>query len=52
MDRRIAEAAKLGFRRFVIPAGSQVRVTGNLKDLQLIECRSVVEAFRAVLGTG
>eukprot|EP00887_Chlorella_sp_A99_P001326 scaffold14.g1326.t1 len=52
IERRISEAAKLGFRRFVIPAGSQVHVSGKLKDVQVVECRSVTEAFRAVLGSG
>jgi DNA repair protein RadA/Sms len=51
IERRIAEAAKLGFKTFVIPAASNVHASARLKGARLVECRTVVEAFRAVLGT-
>lgn len=51
IERRIAEASKLGFRTFVIPASSNVHASQRLKGARIIECRTVVEAFRAVLGT-
>ncbi|PSC73730.1 DNA repair [Micractinium conductrix] len=51
IERRIAEAAKLGFKTFVIPAASNVHASARLKGARLVECCTVVEAFRAVLGT-
>lgn len=44
-------ALQLGFRTFVIPASSNVHASQRLKGARIIECRTVVEAFRAVLGT-
>lgn len=52
IERRIAEAAKLGFRSFVIPASSNVHASARLHGARIIECKTVVEAFRVVLGTG
>ncbi|KAI3427273.1 hypothetical protein D9Q98_007205 [Chlorella vulgaris] len=51
IERRISEAAKLGFTTFVIPASSNVHASARLKGARLIECKTVVEAFREVLGT-
>jgi DNA repair protein RadA/Sms len=52
IERRIGEALKLGFRTFVVPASANVHASGRLKGARILECRTVVEAFRAVLGTG
>lgn len=50
MERRVAEALKLGFSRVVIPAGSDVRRSGRLVSGALVECSTVGEALKAVLG--
>ena len=52
LDRRISEAAKLGFTRFIVPAGSGAKGAGagRLAGVTVTECRTVGEAFRAVLG--
>ena len=44
-DRRLAEAAKLGFAKAVVPIGAGVKTEG----LQVIEVRSVVEAIDQAL---
>ena len=43
---------QLGFRTFVVPAAANVHASGRLKGARIVECRTVVEAFRAVLGSG
>jgi hypothetical protein len=50
LERRVVEALKLGFSRVVIPAGSDVRRTGRLAGAALVECRTIGEALKAVLG--
>ena len=47
-DLRIAEAAKLGFRRFVIPAGNVSGLKVRQQDLKIIGVRDVSEAMEAV----
>lgn len=42
---------QLGFRTFVVPAAANVHASGRLKGARIVECRTVVEAFRAVLGS-
>jgi DNA repair protein RadA/Sms len=48
VDIRISEAANLGFKRFVIPAGNlnglKVRQTG----LEIVGVKNVIEAMEAV----
>ena len=43
---------QLGFKTFVIPASSNVHASARLRGARIVECRTVVEAFRAVLGGG
>jgi DNA repair protein RadA/Sms len=50
LERRVAEAIKLGFKRVVIPAKSDLKMKGKLAGAQLIECQTVKEAFDAALG--
>lgn len=54
LERRLVEAAKLGFTQFLVPAGSGVKAAGGkrLAGLRVVECRRVADAFRAALGTG
>lgn len=56
MDRRLAEAAKLGFTRALVPFGAGVqpgaRPSRQLVGLQITESRSLAEAMRGVLGSG
>lgn len=54
VQRRIAEAAKLGFTRVIIPAGSDVGGKGKARQggVTLVECRTVGEAIEAALGPG
>jgi DNA repair protein RadA/Sms len=47
LDRRLVEAARLGFRRAVIPAG--VRVPTQIEPLDLVEVSSVRDAVAAAL---
>ncbi|CEP66688.1 DNA repair protein RadA [Moorella glycerini] len=44
IERRIEEAARLGFRRFLIPAGNKCRLIGR-NDYEIYDVRSVVEAL-------
>lgn len=51
LERRVAEAIKLGFKRVIIPAKSDLKMKGKLAvGAQLIECQTVKEAFEAALG--
>ncbi|GAB4818278.1 hypothetical protein N2152v2_005324 [Parachlorella kessleri] len=52
VERRVVEAAKLGFRQFLVPPGSGVGTKGKLAGLAVTECRRVTDAFSAALGTG
>jgi DNA repair protein RadA/Sms len=47
LERRLAEAARLGFRRAVIPAG--VRSVGRIDGVELVEVASVRDAVDAAL---
>jgi len=50
LERRVAEAIKLGFNRVIIPAKSDLKMKGKFAGAQLIECQTVKEAFEAALG--
>ncbi|MBC8160954.1 MAG: DNA repair protein RadA [Roseiflexaceae bacterium] len=45
-DRRLAEAAKLGFKRAIVPQGAGI---AQVDGLQVVEVRSVVEAIDQAL---
>lgn len=47
-DLRISEAATLGFKRFVIPAGNVPALKIKQKGLQIVGVRDVTEAMEAV----
>lgn len=47
LEQRVAEAAKLGFRRCVVPRAS--RPFTPPEGVELITCRTVVEALRAAM---
>ena len=50
LQKRVGEAVKLGFNKIIIPHGSDLRRGGKLADAQLIECRTLKDAFEACLG--
>lgn len=54
LERRLAEASKLGFRRAVIPSGveGQYRPDSAMSELELIPVSRVDEALEKVLGVG
>ena len=47
LERRLAEAARVGFRRAVVPTG--VRPAGRLDGLELIEVSSLRDAVEEAL---
>lgn len=46
LEKRVAEAGKLGFRRAVVPAAARIAAAG----MELVACEGVMDAVRAVLG--
>ena len=55
LERRLTEAAKLGFTKLVVPAGSGLgkgEGAPRVRGAAIVECRTVQEAFKAVLGSG
>ena len=48
IEQRIAEAAKMGFTRFVVPAGNAKQVKGNRKDIVIHGVTTVQEAMQLV----
>ncbi|KAL6778234.1 hypothetical protein ACKKBG_A17420 [Auxenochlorella protothecoides x Auxenochlorella symbiontica] len=51
-ERRLAEAAKLGFTRAVVPPGGSAGSGRQLAKMQVQECRTLAAAISAVLGGG
>ncbi|KAK2079115.1 hypothetical protein QBZ16_002806 [Prototheca wickerhamii] len=52
-DRRLAEAAKLGFAAALVPPGAAGPPgSRQLAGLRVIECRTLADAIRVVLGSG
>lgn len=52
-DRRLAEAAKLGFAAaLVAPGAAGPPGSRQLAGLRVIECRTLADAIRVVLGSG
>ncbi|RMG95965.1 MAG: DNA repair protein RadA [Chloroflexi bacterium] len=49
LETRLKEAAKLGFRRCVVPRSTQRRLTNPPKGLEVIGCRSLAEAIEVAL---
>ncbi len=50
LELRLQEAARLGFRRAVVPRGSGLGPMAALLELQLLEAATVAEALVAALG--
>jgi DNA repair protein RadA/Sms len=50
LELRLQEAARLGFRRAVVPRGSGLGAVAASLDLQLLEAANVAEALVAGLG--
>lgn len=48
LTERIAEAARLGYRRIVVPSGSSARVGGRSGGARLIEVAKLSDAIQAV----
>ena len=46
VEKRVAEASKLGFRQAVVPAAARLAVSG----LEVVACEGVLDAVQAVLG--
>jgi DNA repair protein RadA/Sms len=51
LELRLQEAARLGFRRAVVPRGSGLGPAASALGLQLLEAGTVAEAMVAALGT-
>jgi DNA repair protein RadA/Sms len=51
IERRLIEAAKLGFTAVVLPAAHSGPVPTRAPGLQIIPCRTVTDALAAVLGS-
>ena len=49
LETRLKEAAKLGFKRCVVPRSAQKRLTATPKGLTLIGCRTLAEAIDVAL---
>lgn len=47
--KRVAEAAKMGFTRIIVPARGGIKLPSGL-DAELIEVRNISEAITAILG--
>ena len=50
IEQRIAEAQKLGFRRILIPAANVKAINPHDYTIEIIPCRRVEDAFRALFG--
>ena len=50
IEQRIAEAQRLGFSRILIPAANLKAVNPHDYSIQLVPCRKVEDAFRALFG--
>ena len=50
IEQRIAEAQKLGFQRILIPAANLKAVNPHDYQIEIVPCRRVEDAFRALFG--
>lgn len=50
IGQRIAEAEKLGFKRFVLPKHNLQESDMKKADIELVPVRKVEEAFKAMFG--
>ena len=49
LEARLKEAAKLGFKRCVLPRSRQLKSINAPKGLEIIECRTLHEAVEMAL---
>jgi DNA repair protein RadA/Sms len=49
LDRRISEAARLGFKRAIVPESTRKAMGDVPKGIELVRCRTVGEAIEAAL---
>jgi DNA repair protein RadA/Sms len=52
LAERVAEAARLGFQRLLVPPGSRARLTGRTPPANLVEVANLVEAVAAIRRAG
>ncbi|EIE18597.1 DNA repair protein rada [Coccomyxa subellipsoidea C-169] len=50
IERRVVEAAKLGFTTVIVPATRAPTATGRLAGVNIIPCRTIKDALEAALG--
>ena len=50
IEQRVGEAQKLGFRRILIPSANVKAINPHAFDIEIIPCRRVEDAFRALFG--
>ncbi|CAK0785961.1 hypothetical protein CVIRNUC_009174 [Coccomyxa viridis] len=50
IERRIMEAAKLGFSHVIVPAIHAPAASGRLANIDIIKCRTIEDALTAALG--
>jgi DNA repair protein RadA/Sms len=49
LDRRINEAARLGFTRVIVPKGGGAKIDRS-QAIEIVRCANVSEAIEAALG--
>jgi DNA repair protein RadA/Sms len=49
VPRRVAEAERMGFRRAIVPTGSDATSSGGSSGMEVVEVEDVREAMRAAL---
>ena len=50
LDRRVSEAAKLGFDTCIVPAGSPNMNPKRLQGIKIVKCTNISSALQASLG--
>ena len=49
-ERRVLEAAKLGYAKIIVPPASRIAAKGRREGIELVHCRTIRDAIEAVLG--
>lgn len=50
VERRVLEAAKLGYSKMIVPTASKLQSKGRLQGIDIVPCRTIRDAVQAVLG--
>ncbi len=50
LDRRISEAARLGFTRMIVPEGARKSIGDVPSGIEIVRCRTAAEAIEAAIG--